>query len=111
MRTAFRDVLTDEQRRQIDARRDEFQDRREQVRDARAAALGLAGEQRARLDDLRAQFDGAGTRYLRRCNRENRDERPIASILTEEQREIVMIHRVLRHGMITGENGPRGPRS
>jgi Spy/CpxP family protein refolding chaperone len=111
MREAFRDVLTDEQRQQLDARRDELEDRREQIRDARAEALDLTDEQRARFDSLRAEFGGSGDRLLRRCNRENRGERPGASILTEEQKEIVMIHRVLRHGVMTGHKERRGPRS
>jgi Spy/CpxP family protein refolding chaperone len=111
MRAAFRDVLTDEQRRQIDARREEFEDRREQIRDARAEALDLTDEQRAQFDSLRAEFDGPGARLLGRCNGGERGERPVASILTEEQMEIVMIHRVLRHSATTGPKERRGPRS
>jgi hypothetical protein len=111
MWAAFRDVLTEDQRRQLDARRDEREDRREQIREARAAALDLTDEQRAQFDSLRAEFDEPGARFLRRSNRENRDERPGASILTEEQTEIVMIHRVLRHSAMKGHNGRRGPRS
>lgn len=111
MREAFRDVLTDEQRQQLDARRDELEDRREQIRDARAEALNLTDEQRAQFDSLRTEFDGPGARFLRRCDGGERGERPVASILTEEQREIVMIHRVLRRGMMTRFDGPPGPRS
>jgi hypothetical protein len=111
MREAFRDALTDEQRRQLDVRRDAFKSRRAQIRDARAEALDLTDEQRAQFDNLRAPFDEPGSRFLRRCNRENQGERPVASILTEEQRAVVMIHRVLRHGVMKRFKERRGPRS
>ena len=110
MREAFRDVLTEEQRQELDARRDERQDRREEVRTARTEALNLTDEQQAQFAALQAQVDGPGARLLRHCQRGEGQERPIASILTEEQKEVVMVHRVLRHGAMKGHKARRGAR-
>jgi hypothetical protein len=111
MRDAFRTVLTEEQRQQIDARREDRRARREKVRAARADALDVTDEQRARFNDLRAQVDGPGARILRRCNREGQQDRPVAAILTDEQKEIVMIHRVLRYGVMKKHKERRATQS
>ena len=112
MREAVREVLTEEQREQMEARREERNARRDSVREARREALGLTDEQIAQFEELRSERTGErrGPRRGPR-HRGTPGDSPVASILTQEQREIVMIHRVLRHGAMTGHKERRGPRS
>jgi Spy/CpxP family protein refolding chaperone len=110
MREAMRAVLTDEQRAQLEALLDEKKARLEAIQEARAEALELTDEQREQFDSLRTPFGEPGERFLTRCTREDGEERPFASILTEEQREIVMIHHLLLRSKMQEEEDPRGPR-
>jgi len=109
MRDAFREVLTEEQREQMETRRDE---RRDSVREARREALGLTDEQIAQFEKLRSERNRErrgpqrGPRH-----RGTPGDGPVASLLTQEQREIVMIHRVLRHDAMQGHKERRAPRS
>jgi Spy/CpxP family protein refolding chaperone len=115
MRDAVREVLTEEQREQMEALRDERMARRDSVREARREALGLTDEQIAQFEELRSDNTAIGLH----CDssphgpgpRGMRGNGAAASILTQEQREIVMVHRVLRHGAMKGHQGRRGPRS
>lgn len=96
MRDAFREVLTEEQREQMEARREERTARRDSVREARREALGLTDDQIAQFEKLRSEQNGE-LRGPRRgpAHRSTPGEGPVASIFTQEQREIVMIHHVL----------------
>ena len=109
LQEAVHEILTAEQRAQLQARREQWKARRGAVRAARNEALSITEEQEAQFADLRPEFEGPGGWLPRLCHRPEGEERPIASILTEEQREIVMVHRVLRHGAMRGHKD-RGPR-
>lgn len=70
-------------------------------REAMHEALGLTPEQIAALETARAERrDRAAARRS--------EEGPLAGVLTDEQREIVAVHRALmRHLAVTAGRGPR----
>lgn len=95
MRNAFREVLTEEQREQIETRREGRKARRDSVHEARREALGLTDEQLAQFEELRTEREDRPGLRMGRAHRGEPGEGPIAFILTQEQREIVLIHRAL----------------
>jgi len=103
MRAEIEAVLTDEQRAQIQERREARQAKRTERRDAmqstRADALGLMGEQQAAFDALRADVKAqrdAGERPDRQALRDR-----AAEILTDEQEAITALHHALAGTMRT----------
>jgi len=118
MRAEIEAVLTDEQRAQIQERREARQAKRTERRDAmqstRADALGLMGEQQAAFDALRADVKAqrdAGERPDRQALRDR-----AAEILTDEQEAITALHHALAgtmrtraiHGHPHSDRFPRG---
>lgn len=106
MRNAFREVLTEEQREQIETRREERKARRDSVHEARREALGLTDEQLAQLKELRTEREDRPGLRMGRAHYGEPGESPIASILTQEQREIVMIHRILLRRTLSNADHP-----
>lgn len=108
MRSEMQAVLTDEQRAQMEARREQMQARREANRAAMAEALELTDEQQVALEAWRAQRGEQGRlpRGMRRgTGGDARDA--LSSILTEEQMEIALLHRVLQRRVL--QQHGRGP--
>jgi len=118
IRAEIEAVLTDEQRAQIQERREARQAKRTERRDAmqstRADALGLMGEQQAAFDALRADVKAqrdAGERPDRQALRDR-----AAEILTDEQEAITALHHALAgtmrtraiHGHPHSDRFPRG---
>jgi len=103
MRAEIKAVLTDEQRAQIQTRRETRQakrtERRDAMQSARTDALGLTSEQQAAFDALRADVKAerkAGERPDRQALRDR-----AAEILTNEQEAITALRRALAGTMRT----------
>jgi Spy/CpxP family protein refolding chaperone len=107
MRAAMTDVLTPEQRDQLEARRDAHRERREAVRTARAEVLQFTDAQRAQWADLHARRKGRAHHHGRHRRGEDEASSSARSMLTDTQREIIVLHRVLKRT----QGGRHGPRS
>jgi Spy/CpxP family protein refolding chaperone len=100
VRAAMRAVLTDDQQDRLDEMRAARAERREAVRAARAEALGLTDEQKAAVE---AAFEEAveglrgGGPAVRPHGLRGAMRRQAREILTAEQRDVVLIHRLLVH--------------
>jgi hypothetical protein len=101
------EVLTPEQRDQLEARRDACRERREAVRTARAEALQFTDAQRAQWADRHARRPGRRGHGRHRPG-DAAQSGPMRSILTDTQREIIVLHRVLKRTQ-GGRPGPGAP--
>lgn len=109
MRSEMQAVLTDEQRAQIEARREQMEARRKANRAAMAEALELTDEQQAALEAWRTQRSEQGRppRGIMRRGTGGDARDALSSILTEEQMEIALLHRVLQRRVL--QQHRRGP--
>jgi Spy/CpxP family protein refolding chaperone len=105
IRSAMKAVLTDAQQARLEEMRAEREQRRQEVRTARAEALDLSDAQAAAfeevLEDLRDGEPPVGLRARRPALRAVAGE-----VLTAEQREVVAIHRLLAHRVLKLKRAP-----
>ena len=112
IRTEIEALLTPEQLDALEARRQEFDDRRADRQDAReqahaamVEALGLTAEQQAEIDALRAGPKTEGTR----ADTREAHRAALEAILSEEQLEVVQVHEALRAlGILRRLSGGQG---